>query len=128
MDVFGRRLGAWLVLAFLTYSILGTARNLLGQQTGQTSYSVGQNVAGVVFVVLALWLFVEVWSNGPRQILATKVNIAATAFYYFAIFAHYLRISATEAAVSIAMLGAITLAVWSLVFLYLSQSNHAAKG
>lgn len=123
--MFGRPIPIWLILAFLAYAIVGTAKNLLASLSGEVSYGTVSLIFGILSLSANIWLFVEVWRRLRRQSLAAFCNLALFGLMYGQALIAPVKMRDMDQIVAVLMLAGMMTALWLAIALYLRR--HQAK-
>ncbi len=124
--MFGRPIPIWIILAFLTYSVVGALSDMARAVGGGQAYAWASTLFGLLFSAVSVWLAAEIWTKGELQVIIAWALVGVVALMYLVSLAAYFKPeTGTElsvrsqyvmvAAYSLAMVGIYALIPWYLM-------------
>jgi len=125
--MFGRPISIWLILAFVTYGIIGTVSNFGEALMGQLTFSPIGWVFGLLALAGNIWLFFEIWQKGSRQALAAFCNAGILLCLYLAMLVGPIRSGDMEQIFGLLVLSGVMVGIWVVIGFYLRRFWRASK-
>ncbi|KND18336.1 hypothetical protein ADZ37_13505 [Pannonibacter phragmitetus] len=117
--MFGRPVPIWLIIAFLGYGVVGTARNLGAMLNGTQNYALFDVGVSALVAALSAWLIAEIWVRGSRAVWLAGGILGAMVVLYGVKIASIMSTSSQQELVAILTFVVAVIAVWTAIFFYL---------